>query len=294
MPNRVQSNPQLPCIKRSDALYARALGLIPAVTQTLAKGPGQHIRGVAPKYLQRGLGSHVWDVDGNEFLDFTMAVGPLSLGYCYAPVDDAIRRQLESGITFSLMHPLEVEVAELVREMIPNAERVRFSKTGCDVTTRQYDSPRLTGREKVLCCGYHGWHDWYIAVTDRNMGIPQATRDLTFTFSYNDIDSVIDSIDDDIACIILEPVVFEAPRDGFLQRLRELCDRAWHRADLRRDVDGLPSGAGRSTGVLRCRCRPCLFLEGSRQWNAGLDVDRARRDHGSSRARCLLLHHVRR
>ena len=223
MPN---SQHPLPDITNSDALYARALGLIPAVTQTLAKGPGQHIRGVAPKYLQRGLGSHVWDVDGNEYLDYTMAVGPLSLGYCYPAVDDAIRRQLESGITFSLMHPLEVEVAELAREMIPNAERVRFSKTGCDVTTAAVRLARAyTGRDKVLCCGYHGWHDWYIAVTDRNRGIPQATRDLTFTFSYNDIDSVIDSIDDDIACIILEPVVFEAPRDGFLQRLREVCDQ---------------------------------------------------------------------
>lgn len=218
--------PHLPDITNSDALYARALGLIPAVTQTLAKGPGQHIRGVAPKYLQRGSGCHVWDVDGNEYLDYTMAVGPLSLGYCYPAVDDAIRRQLESGITFSLMHPLEVEVAELVREMIPNAERVRFSKTGCDVTTAAVRLARAwTGRKKVLCCGYHGWHDWYIGVTDRNRGIPQATCDLTYTFSYNDIGSVIDSIDDDIACIILEPVVFEAPRDNFLQRLRDVCDQ---------------------------------------------------------------------
>src|SRR5208282_4323183 len=99
------------------------------------KGSGQWIKGVAPKYLARGKGSHVWDVDGNEFIDLHMGVGPLSLGYAYPAVDDAIRAQLEDGITFSLMHPLEVEVAELVRDVVPGAESVRYSKTGCDATT---------------------------------------------------------------------------------------------------------------------------------------------------------------
>jgi glutamate-1-semialdehyde aminotransferase len=224
MPNTIQSNPRLPDISQSDAYYARALRLIPAVTQTLAKGPGQYVRGVAPKFLRRGKGSHVWDVDGNEFLDYNMGIGPLSLGYCYEPVDRAIRDQLSDGITFSQMHPLEVEVAELIHQIIPNAEGVRYSKTGCDVTTAAVRLARAyTGRSKVLCCGYHGWHDWYIAVTDRNKGIPQEVQDLTFTFNYNDIQSVADSIDSDTACVILEPVVFEAPRDNFLHRLKELC-----------------------------------------------------------------------
>jgi glutamate-1-semialdehyde aminotransferase len=83
------------------------------VSQTLAKGPGQHSRGVAPVYLDRGKGSHVWDVDGNEYIDYTMGVGPLSLGYCYDVVDNAIKAQLEKGITFSLMSPLEYEAAAL-------------------------------------------------------------------------------------------------------------------------------------------------------------------------------------
>ena len=213
-------------ITKSDELYARALGLIPAVTQTLAKGPGQYVKGVAPKYLRRGKGAYVWDVDGNQFLDYTMGVGPLSLGYAYDVVDAAIKKQLEDGITFSMMHPLEVEVAELVREVIPNAESVRFSKTGCDVTTAAVRLARaFTGRDKVLCCGYHGWHDWYIAVTDRNKGIPQVSRDLTYTFNYNDLQSVIDSIDAETACVILEPVVFEAPRENFLHKLKEVCQR---------------------------------------------------------------------
>ncbi len=105
MPNSVHVNPTFPITARSDELYSRATGLIPAYTQTLAKGPGQYIRGVAPKYLLRGKGSHVWDVDGNEFIDYNMAIGPLSLGYAYPAVDNAIRAQLEDGITFSMMHP---------------------------------------------------------------------------------------------------------------------------------------------------------------------------------------------
>ncbi|HMK39606.1 MAG TPA: aminotransferase class III-fold pyridoxal phosphate-dependent enzyme, partial [Bacteroidota bacterium] len=224
MPNSVRNNESFPPIRESEAWYARARNLIPALTQTLAKGPGQYTRGVAPMYLRRGKGSHVWDVDGNEFVDYQMGIGPLSLGYCYDSVDRAIQEQLRDGITFSMMHPLEVEVAELIREAVPQAEMVRYSKTGCDVTSAAVRLARaFTHREKVLCCGYHGWHDWYIAVTDRNGGIPQAVQDLTFTFNYNDINSVVDAMDDNTACVILEPVVFEPPKDDFLRNLRELC-----------------------------------------------------------------------
>jgi len=224
--NSVKFNEAYPLIAQSNALYQRATGLIPAYTQTLAKGPGQYINGVAPKYLQKGKGSHVWDVDGNEYIDYQMAIGPISLGYVYEAVDSAIREQLNDGITFSQMHPLEVEVAELIRDVVPNADMVRYSKTGCDVTTAAVRLARAaTGKNKVLCCGYHGWHDWYISVTDRDKGIPASVGELTFTFNYNDITSVENSLDDDIACIILEPTVFEAPKDGFLQKLRELCTR---------------------------------------------------------------------
>lgn len=225
MPNTIKFNEVYPVITESEKLYERAAGLIPAFTQTLAKGPGQYVKGVAPVYTASAKGSHITDVDGNEYIDYNMGIGPISLGYCYERVDNAIKEQLESGITFSQMHPLEVEVAELVSEIIPNAESVRFSKTGCDVTTAAVRLARAyTGRSKVLCCGYHGWHDWYIAVTDRNRGIPRGIRDLTFTFNYNDISSVIDSIDENTACVILEPVVFEEPKENFLHMLREVCD----------------------------------------------------------------------
>jgi len=225
MPNKVAFNDNYPAIDKSDELYKIALDLIPATTQTLAKGPQQNVKGIAPKYLTRGRGSHVWDVDGNEYIDFNMGIGPLSLGYTYPKVDNAIKKQLEDGITFSLMHPLEVEVAKLIHEVVPNAESIRYSKTGADVTTAAIRVARAyTGREKVLCCGYHGWHDWYISVTDKDNGIPKAINDLTFTINYNDIQSVKDSIDSDIAAIILEPFIFEPPKDNFLHELRKLCD----------------------------------------------------------------------
>ena len=226
MANTVKMNESYPEISVSDEYYSRAAGLIPGGTQTLAKGPGQYVKGVAPKYLRRGKGSHVWDVDGNEYIDFNMGIGPISLGYCYPAVDEAIMAQLRDGITFSQMHPLEVEVAELVKEVVPNAEMVRFSKTGADVTSAAVRLARaFTGRTKVLCCGYHGWHDWYIGVTDRNNGIPQAISDLSHTIDYNDASSAADSIDDETACVILEPVVFDAPGNNFLHELKELCEK---------------------------------------------------------------------
>jgi len=226
MPNKISLNNDFPEIEKSNKLYNRALGLIPSVTQTLAKGPGQWINGVAPKYLVKGKGSHVWDVDGNEYIDYMMGVGPLSLGYAYPKVDEAIKKQLEDGITFSMMHPLEVEVAELIRKVVPNAEAVRYSKTGADATSAAVRLARAyTGKNKILCCGYHGWHDWYIAVTARNHGIPEAVQAISFTFNYNDIDSVKNSIDDDVAAIILEPVVFTEPKDNFLHKLSELCQQ---------------------------------------------------------------------
>ena len=224
MANKVQLHQGYPNISESQNLHKRADGLIPAHTHTIAKGPTQYVDGVAPKYLKRAKGSHVWDVDGNEYLDYNMGIGPISLGYAYEAVDAAIRHQLEDGITFSLVHPLEVEVGELVREVIPNAEMVRYAKAGAEVTSAAVRIARAyTGRDKVLCCGYHGWHDWYVGVTARNLGVPQATRDLVFTFDYNDIESVASALDDDTACVILEPMTFDFPRDGFLQKLKDVC-----------------------------------------------------------------------
>ena len=224
MPNKIEFNENYPDITQSDKLYQRALKIQKPVTQTLAKGPGQFTKGVAPKYLVKGKGSHVWDVDGNEYIDFNAAIGPLSLGYAYPAVDQAIKTQLEDGITFSLMHPLEVEVSELIQQVIPNAEAVKISKTGADVCSAAIRVARaFTGRDKVFCCGYHGWHDWYIGITSRNAGIPGAIQDLTYTFEYNDIESIKAALDETVAALILEPFIFEAPAPGFLQELAAAC-----------------------------------------------------------------------
>ncbi len=224
MPNGIKFNDNYPTIVISDILYERALAVQKPVTQTLAKGPGQFTKGIAPKYLAKGKGSHVWDVDGNEYIDYNAAIGPISLGYAYPAVDEAIKEQLEDGISFSLMHPLEVEVSELIQEVIPNAEAVKIAKTGADVCSAAIRISRaFTGRDKIFCCGYHGWHDWYIGITSRNAGVPESTQNMTYTFEYNDIEAIKAALDEDVAAVILEPFIFEAPKADFLQELAEAC-----------------------------------------------------------------------
>ncbi|MBH8558912.1 aminotransferase class III-fold pyridoxal phosphate-dependent enzyme [Hymenobacter negativus] len=224
MPNTVSFNENYPDIAKSDELYARAQKIMTPVTQTLAKGPGQYTKGVSPKYVKRAKGSHIWDVDGNEYIDFQMGIGPISLGYAYPKVDDAIRAQLEDGITFSMMHELEVELSELIHEIIPNAASIRISKTGADVCSAAVRVSRaFTGRDNVLCCGYHGWHDWYIGTTSRDKGIPQESKDLVAAFEYNNIDSLKALLDENVACVILEPFIFDAPKDDFLHEVARLC-----------------------------------------------------------------------
>jgi glutamate-1-semialdehyde aminotransferase len=221
--------PADPTIDRSEALWKRALDLIPAGTQTLSKGPTQYVDGIAPKYLQRGKGCRVWDVDGNEYIDYTMALLPVILGYGHPATDDAIRRQLEEGITFTLMHPLEVELSELLVEIVPCAEMVRFGKNGSDATAAAVRLARAcTGRDRVLCCGYHGWQDWYIGSTSRGKGVPEAVRALTGTFPYNDAAALEESLErhpGETACVIMEPFGMEEPVDGFLEDVRELTRR---------------------------------------------------------------------
>lgn len=224
MPNGIKFNDNYPTIVISDILYERALAVQKPVTQTLAKGPGQFTKGIAPKYLAKGKGAHVWDVDGNEYIDYNAAIGPISLGYAYPSVDEAIKKQLEDGISFSLMHPLEVEVSELIQEVIPNAEAVKIAKTGADVCSAAIRVARaFTGRDKIFCCGYHGWHDWYIGITSRNAGVPESTQNMTYTFEYNDIEAIKAALDENVAAVILEPFIFEAPKEGFLQALAAAC-----------------------------------------------------------------------
>jgi glutamate-1-semialdehyde aminotransferase len=213
----------------SEEYWNRTRGLIPCGTQTLSKSPSQYVEGVAPKYLLKGKGCHVWDVDGNEYIDYGMGLHPIILGYAYPAVDEAIQRQLAHGITFTLNHPLEVEVAEALRELIPCAEMVRFGKNGSDVTSAAIRLSRAyTGRDKVACCGYHGWQDWYIGATEWNKGVPEAVRELTKTFEYNRIDTLHRLFREnpgEIAAVIMEPVGAMPPENHFLHQVQELALR---------------------------------------------------------------------
>ncbi len=213
-------------LTRSLELKAQAEKLIPSVTQTFSKNPTQFVQGVAPVYLQKGKGSHVWDVDGNEYLDYPMALGPIILGHNYPRVSEAVRAQMEEGTVFTLPHPVEIDVARILCEIIPSAERVRFGKNGSDVTSGSVRVARaFTGRDRIATCGYHGWHDWYIGTTTRNKGIPKAVAELSHAFGYNDLDAcekLFAKYPGEIAAVILEPVVATAPAPGFLEGLRAL------------------------------------------------------------------------
>jgi len=214
-------------IDRSNKIYERALEVIPAGTQTFSKGVTQFVNGFAPKYLHRGKGSHVWDVDGNEFLDYVMACHPLILGYADPDVNSAVIEQLELGSTFSMMNELEVDVAEQLIDKAPCAEAVRFGKNGADATTIAVRIARaVTGRDHVAYCGYHGWHDWYIANTDLNSGIPEFNKHLAHSFSYNRIESLEEIFlnhTDKVACVIMEPLTVIEPENDFLAEVKKLA-----------------------------------------------------------------------
>ena len=213
-------------LKQSYELKARAERLIPSGTQTFSKGPTQFVQGAAPVFLKRGRGSHVWDVDGNEYIDYPMALGPIILGHNYPAVTAAVTRQIKDGTTFSLPHALEVEVAEMLVETIPCAQMVRFGKNGSDVTAGAVRAARaFTGKDMVACCGYHGWQDWYIGTTTRNKGVPEAVEQLTVTFDYNNISSlerVFSEHPAQVAAVIMEPVGIVEPAKDFLQQVQKI------------------------------------------------------------------------
>ena len=216
-------------LSKSQEWWRRGAAVIPLGTQTLSKSPTQFVQGVLPIYLERGQGAHVWDVDGNEWLDYPMALGPILLGYCEPAVDDAVRAQLEKGITFTLMHPLEVEVAERIVALCPGVEAVRFGKSGSDAMAGAVRAARaITGRDHVLVAGYHGWQDWYIGTTTRDLGVPKGVSELTSTFAFDDIsvlEAALTSRSGDVAAVVVEPSGAEVPSAGHLADLIDLTRR---------------------------------------------------------------------
>ena len=214
-------------LRRSAELMSRAEELIPGASQTLSKGPTQWVQGVAPGFLERADGAYVWDVDGNRYLDFPMALGPVILGHRHAAVDRAIIEQLRSGITFTLPHPIEIDVAQRVLALVPGAERVRFAKSGSDATSAAVRLARATtGRERVIVAGYHGWHDWYIGSTTRNRGVPEIVRALVDTVAFGDLGALEGALErwpKEVACLVCEPVGLLEPEPELLQEMIEIA-----------------------------------------------------------------------
>lgn len=216
-------------LERSQQLARKAAKLIPGGAQTGSKSPTQFVQGVAPTHIERGKGSHIWDVDGNEYIDYVMALGPILLGHDYPEVRDAVEDQLRDGTMFTMEHPLQVDVAELLTEVIPCAEMVQFAKNGNDVTTLAAKLARAhTGRDVIATQGYHGWPDVWMSATPIDRGIPDGIGKHTERFEYNDIEGlerIFDEHPGDVAAIVTTPVNLEAPKNDFLQRVREIADQ---------------------------------------------------------------------
>lgn len=179
--------------------------------------------------MKEARGCTLTDPDGNQLIDYTMGLGACLLGYAFKPVVQRVKRELEKGTVFTLPSYLEKALAELLVEVIPCAEMVRFGKNGSDVTSAAVRLARAyTGRDMVVSCGYHGWQDWYIGTTTRNKGVPEAVRKLTLTFEYNNIESLrrlFEEYPNKIACVIMEPVGIEEPKEGFLKEVKEITHR---------------------------------------------------------------------
>jgi glutamate-1-semialdehyde 2,1-aminomutase len=232
----------LPDVTRSLQLYKRALDIIPGGTQLFSRRSERFAPGVCPPYVTHARGSRVWDLDGNEYIDFLCGVGPVILGHAYEPVTNAVIEQLRRGSSFPVNHPLEVELAELLIETIPCAEMVRFCKSGGTADEMAVRIARgHTGRDKIAFCGYHGWHDWYLAANLSGpetlnahllpgldiRGVPRALEGTVIPFEYNNLDSlwaVLEASRGEVAGIIMEPSRTDLPEPGFLEGVRALAD----------------------------------------------------------------------
>lgn len=213
--------------RKSREMLERAQKVIPLGSQTFSKSHVVYPCDAAPLFLTHGRGAHVWDVDGNEYVDFVNGLLPVILGYDDPDVTRAAVEQMARGVTFSLPTPLEIELAEKLRELIPCAEMVRFGKNGSDATSGAIRIARAaTGRDRVAVCGYHGWQDWYIGATTRNKGIPGAVCELTHKFPYNDIDALsglLEAHPGEFAAVIMEAMNAEEPKSGYLAGVQSLA-----------------------------------------------------------------------
>ncbi|HVL01822.1 MAG TPA: glutamate-1-semialdehyde 2,1-aminomutase [Dongiaceae bacterium] len=216
---------------KSNQLRPRFHQLIPGGAHTYAKGDDQYPENMAP-YIVRGQGCRVWDVDGNEFIEYGSGLRAVSLGHAFEPVVEAARAQLALGANFVRPATIELECAEQFLQLIPGADMVKFSKDGSDATSGALKLARaFTGRDRVAVCANHPFFsvdDWFIGSSGMPGGIPESTRALTLKFNYNDLaslDALFDQYPGEIAAIFLEAEKETAPTAEFLAGLRERCDR---------------------------------------------------------------------
>jgi glutamate-1-semialdehyde 2,1-aminomutase len=216
---------------RSRELQARSHRLIPGGAHTYAKGDDQYPV-LAPGFIERGRGCHVWDVDGNEYIAYGMGNRCVTLGHAFPAVVEAARAELERGSNFARPSPIEVEAAEEFVRCVRGAEMVKFTKDGSTTTTAALKLARaVTGRDHVAFCADHPFfaiHDWFIGATEIDAGVPRGVKELTHTFRYNDLDSVralFERHPGQIAALILEPAKYDDPEDGYLHEVRDLCHR---------------------------------------------------------------------
>lgn len=214
---------------KSREFSARIHDLVPGGAHTYSKGDDQFPFN-APAAISHGKGARVWDLDGNEYIDCSMGLTSVSIGHGYEPVVRAMCEAAMRGTNFQRPATIELEAAERFLETVQAGDMVKFAKNGSTVTTAAVKLARAyTGRNRVALCREHNffsYDDWFIVTTPCDRGIPEPTRALTVGFSYNDIASVqalFEPKDHDIACLIMEPVKFDPPRDDFLQQVAELC-----------------------------------------------------------------------
>ncbi|WFB10986.1 glutamate-1-semialdehyde 2,1-aminomutase [Streptomyces sp. LX-29] len=231
-------------LPRSRLANERLHALIPGGAHTYAKGDDQYPENLAP-VISHGRGAHVWDVDGNRYIEYGSGLRSVSLGHAHPRVIEAVRRELDRGSNFVRPSIVEVEAAERFLATVPTAEMVKFAKNGSDATTAAVRLARaVTGRPRVALCGDHPFFsvdDWFIGTTPMSAGVPAATTELTVAFPYGDLaatEELLSRYRDEVACLILEPATHTEPSPsshpgsssgdptpGYLAGLRELADR---------------------------------------------------------------------
>ncbi|WP_328483362.1 glutamate-1-semialdehyde 2,1-aminomutase [Streptomyces sp. NBC_00377] len=218
-------------LPRSRRANERLHAMIPGGAHTYAKGDDQYPDNLAP-VIDHGLGAHVWDIDGNRYIEYGSGLRSVSLGHAHPRVVEAVRRELDRGSNFVRPSIVEVEAAERFLATVPTAEMVKFAKNGSDATTAAVRLARAaTGRLRVALCADHPFFstdDWFIGTTPMSAGVPAATDELTVTFPYGDLaatEELLTRYRDEVACLILEPATHTEPPPGYLAGLRELADR---------------------------------------------------------------------